>query len=93
MKRAPTSRALIEETEDDFSLVLGGPLYKLWRRMHAAGPTLGDSSCDHRPGQHFPWMAWLPLLVLTVYEGVPPIGRTVPVPFLYDLDRPVPGSW
>jgi hypothetical protein len=30
-------------------------------------------------------VAWLPLLVLTAFEGVA-IGHAVPVPFLYDLD-------
>jgi hypothetical protein len=81
MKRTPNAGPLFAEPEEDFSLVLGGPLYQFWRRLHAAGPTL-DLLMRRMIG--IPLVAWLPLLVLTVYEGVA-IGR-VPVPFLYDLD-------
>lgn len=65
----------------DFSLVLGGPLYQLWRRLHASGPAL-ELLARRMIG--IPLVAWLPLLVLTAYEGVA-IGHAVPVPFLYDL--------
>jgi hypothetical protein len=77
-----SSSAPLAESEDDFSLVLGGPLYQLWRRLHAAGPAL-DLLVRRVIGISL--VAWLPLLVLTVYEGVA-IGRVVPLPFLYDLD-------
>ena len=82
MKRTPNTGPLFAEPEEGFSLVLGGPLYQLWRRLHAAGPTL---DLLVRRVIAIPLVAWLPLLVLTVYEGVA-IGRVVPVPFLYDLD-------
>ena len=81
MKRTLDSRTFLGEPEEDFSLVLGGPLYQLWRRLHAAGPSL---DLVGRRVIGISLVAWLPLLILTIYEGVA-IGR-VPVPFLYDLD-------
>ena len=79
-----TSSPLPPEQED-FSLVLGGPLYQLWRRLHAAGPAL-DLVGRRMIG--IPLVAWLPLLMMTVYEGVA-IGHAVPVPFLYDFEAHV----
>jgi hypothetical protein len=64
----------------DFSLVLGGPLYQLWRRMFLAGPTLELLT---RRMIGIPTIAWLPLLILSAYEGF--AIRGVPVPFLYDF--------
>jgi hypothetical protein len=64
----------------DFSLVLGGPLYQLWRRLFLAGPAL-ELLARRMVG--IPTIAWLPLLVLTAYEGLAVGG--VPVPFLYDF--------
>ena len=49
------------------SLVLGGPLYQLWRRLYAAGPAL-ELLARRMIG--IPLVAWLPLLVLTAYDGV-----------------------
>ena len=82
MKPTLNTRASLAETEEDFSLVLGGPLYQLWRRLHAAGPAL-DLVVRRVIG--IALVAWLPLLVLTAYEGVA-IGHVVRLPFLYDLD-------
>ena len=66
----------------DFSLVVGGPLYQLWRRLFLAGPAL-ELLARRMIG--IPSVAWLPLLLLTAYEGVA-IGHAVRVPFLYDLE-------
>jgi hypothetical protein len=66
----------------DFSLVVGGPLYQLWRRLFLAGPAL-ELLARRMIG--IPSVAWLPLLLLTAYEGFA-IGHTVRVPFLYDLE-------
>ena len=60
MKPTPNTGPLFAEPEVDFSLVLGGPLYQLWRRLHAAGPTL-DLLTRRMIG--IPLVAWLPLLV------------------------------
>jgi len=65
----------------DFSLVLGGPLYQLWRRLFLSGPALELLS---RRMIGIPLVAWLPLLVLTAYQGMA-VGHAVAVPFLYDF--------
>jgi hypothetical protein len=65
----------------DFSLVLGGPLYQLLRRSH-----LEDSASGlvHRRVLAFIVITWLPLFVLTMIQGLAWSGRKVP--FLYDFD-------
>src|SRR5262249_29902349 len=65
----------------EFSLVLGGPLYQIWRRLFLAGPALELLS---RRMISIPLVAWLPLLVLTTYQGLF-VGHTVAVPFIYDF--------
>jgi hypothetical protein len=65
----------------DFSLVLGGPLYQLWRRLFLSGPALELLS---RRMVGIPLIAWLPLLVLTAYQGLA-VGHAVEVPFVYDF--------
>jgi hypothetical protein len=65
----------------DFSLVLGGPLYQLWRRLFLAGPAL-ELLARRMVG--IPLVAWLPLLVLTTFQGLA-VGHAVAVPFIYDF--------
>jgi hypothetical protein len=65
----------------DFSLVLGGPLYQLWRRLFLAGPALELLT---RRMIGIPLVAWLPLLVLTTFQGLV-VGHAVAVPFIYDF--------
>ncbi len=84
MERMLNSTALLSDPED-FSLVLGGPLYQLWRRLRAAGDAL-ELLARRMIG--IPLVAWGPLLVLAAYEGVA-IGQVVPVPFLYDVEAHV----
>ena len=66
---------------EEFSLVLGGPLYRLLLRSKLVQPPLG----------HLGWrigvitsLAWLPLIALTVVGGRFVDG--VKVPFLYDFE-------
>jgi hypothetical protein len=68
------------ETQD-FSLVLGGPLFQLLRRSH-----LSDTAFElvHRRMIAFVVITWIPLLILTMIEGLAWSGRKVP--FLYDID-------
>ena len=66
----------------DFSLVLGGPLYQLFRRAHLSGDTL---ELLRRRVIVIALFAWLPLLVLSVIEGHAWDGG-VTMPFLYDVD-------
>src|SRR5262245_38519259 len=67
---------------DNFSLVLGGPLFQLFRRAHLSGDGL----------ELLRWrivvialVAWLPLLLLSVTQGTA-VGTAVAVPFLFDID-------
>ena len=66
----------------DFSLVLGGPLYQLWRRTRLAGNTL---DLLRRRIVVLALLAWGPLLLLSVVEGHA-WGGSVALPFLYDID-------
>jgi hypothetical protein len=66
----------------DFSLVLGGPLYQLLRRVHLADDAL---MLQRRRIVLISLLAWLPLLVLAALGGRL-LGGEVAVPFLLDVD-------
>ena len=66
----------------DFSLVLGGPMYQLWRRMFLTGPAL---EMLVRRMIVIPTVAWLPLLLLSGYERFAR-GHAAPIPFVYDFE-------
>jgi hypothetical protein len=66
----------------DFSLVLGGPLYQLWLGTRLAGETL---QLLRRRVIVLTFLAWVPLLVLSVAEGQA-WGRSVELPFLHDVE-------
>jgi len=66
----------------DFSLVLGGPLFQLFRRAHLAGDGL---ELLRRRIVVIALVAWLPLLLLSVTQGTV-VGSAVAVPFLFDID-------
>src|SRR6185295_18974279 len=66
----------------DFSLVLGGPLYQIFRRARLSGSTL---ELLHRRVIVISLFAWLPLLILSILEGRA-WGSGVEMPFLYDVD-------
>jgi hypothetical protein len=66
--------------EDDFSLVLGGPLYQLLRRAHLTG---GALELWRRRIVLGTLVAWLPLLLLTALEGHALGGAT---PFLLSVE-------
>jgi len=67
---------------EDFSLVVGGPLYQLWRRTHLAGDAL---QMLNRRVIVLAAVAWLPLLVLSIVEGLA-WGDRVALPFLKDVE-------
>jgi len=76
---------LVSEEPPDFSLVMGGPVFQLFRRTHLAG--------DHldllvRRILVITLMAWLPLLLLTVLGSHAP-GVTVKLQFLRDIEAHV----
>jgi hypothetical protein len=69
------------QESEDFSLVLGGPLYQLLLRSKLIKPPLG-----HLGGRIgvITALAWLPLVVLTIAGGR--FAGGVKVPFLYDFE-------
>jgi len=71
----------IPETAD-FSLVIGGPLFQLYRRTHLAGDAL---ELLHRRILAIALFAWLPLLFLSVLDGRAFSGA-IKIPFLYDVE-------
>ena len=76
----PVIRRETEQSED-FSLVLGGPLYQLLLRCGLVQPPLGN--VGRRIGL-VTAVAWLPLFALTIVFGR--FAREVRVPFLYDFE-------
>jgi hypothetical protein len=79
--RTKTVEPLLEEP-GDFSLVLGGPLYQLWRLTRLVGDAL---QLVRRRVIVLGLVAWLPLLLLSVVEGHAWAG-SVKLPFLYDVE-------
>ena len=72
------------EAGDDFSLMLGGPLYQLYLRMRLVRPSL---ELVKRRIVACTAITWLPLVVLTALAGT--LAGRVEVPFLCDLDAQV----
>ena len=69
----------------DFSLVLGGPLYQLFRRTHVSGDAL---ELLHRRILFISLFVWLPLLILSLIGGHA-LGGAIKVPFLHDIEAQV----
>jgi hypothetical protein len=69
------------QNEDDFSLVLGGPLYQLYLRTRLSTPFLGLA---RRRVITISLVCWLPLLLLSLPTGHALGG--VAVPFLLDVE-------
>ena len=72
------------QNELDFSLVIGGPLYQLFRKAHLADDALQQV---HRRIVLFVAVCWLPLLLFSLLEGRLLVG--VKVPFLGDVEAHV----
>ena len=79
-----SKKDMLREPED-FSLVLGGPLFQLLRRSHLSGNAL---ELLQQRILVISLLAWLPLLVLSVVEGQA-LGGNVAVPFLLDVEANV----
>src|SRR5262245_22679999 len=79
-----TSLGSHDQADDvgNFSLVLGGPLFQLFRRAHLVGDGL---ELLRRRIIVIALVAWLPLLLLSVTQGTA-VGSVVAVPFLFDID-------
>jgi len=70
---------------ENFSLVLGGPLYQLWRRTSLAGDAL---QLLPRRVIATVLLAWPPLLLLSIAQGTAWVG-SVELPFLHDVEMHV----
>jgi hypothetical protein len=70
---------------DDFSLVLGGPLFQLFMRTRLTTDTL---NLVKRRVIVISLFTWLPLLMLSVLAGEA-VGGAIKVPFVYDVDAHV----
>ena len=79
------SKPEILDDHPDFSLVLGGPLFQLFRRTHLSGDAL---ELVRRRVVVIALVAWVPLLLLSVIGGHA-LGGTIKVPFLYDIEAHV----
>jgi len=69
----------------DFSLVLGGPLFQLFRRAHLSGNGL---ELLQRRVVAITLFSWLPLLLLSALEGRA-FGGSIRIPFLSDIEAHV----
>jgi hypothetical protein len=70
------------DTATDFSLVLGGPLFQIFRKAHLTGDAL---ELLRQRIIVISLLVWLPLLALSAVEGNA-LGGHVAVPFLLDLE-------
>jgi hypothetical protein len=68
----------------DFSLVLGGPVFQLFRKSHLAGDGL---ELVHRRLLVITLVAWLPLLLLSALS--PSTGSLGRLSFLHDVEAHV----
>lgn len=75
----------ILDEHPDFSLVLGGPLFQLYRRAHLSGDAL---ELARRRVMVLAVVSWLPLLLLSLIGGHV-WGGTIELPFLHDIEAHV----
>jgi hypothetical protein len=68
-------------TTTDFSVVEGGPTYRILCQL---GLLKRETQTIYRTAIAFALVAWLPLAVLSAIQGVA-IAKTVTIPFLYDI--------
>ena len=78
----PLLTAKLTTEPTDFSLVLGGPLYQLFRRAHLTEDT---ATLLRRRVIIIALLTWLPLLVLSALKGEL-VGGTSAMPFLLDVE-------
>jgi hypothetical protein len=76
-----TTSALGAEPRE-FSIVLGGPLYQLFRKAHLSGDAL---ELARQRVVAVVALTWVPLLILSAIQGLA-LGTRVAVPFLLDIE-------
>lgn len=79
------TRPAILDEHPDFSLVLGGPLFQLFRRARLSGDAL---ELLRRRTLVVSCFAWVPILLLSAFEGHA-LGGAIKVPFLLDIEAHV----
>ena len=67
--------------KEDFSLVIGGPLFQILRRTYLSGNAL---ELLRRRIVFFVALTWLPLCFLSLWEGTA-WSRSIRIPFLFDI--------
>jgi hypothetical protein len=72
-------------SQPDFSLVLGGPLFQMYRRTHLSGAAL---ELLRRRVIVIAGVAWLPLLLLSALHG-DALGPRVAIAFIEDIETHV----
>jgi hypothetical protein len=78
---AASGAARLASTQD-FSLVLGGPLFQLLRRLRLSDDAGG---LLRRRVVFYVMITWTPLLVFSAAQGQL-FGRSLSLPFLYDIE-------
>src|SRR5450755_4581872 len=73
----------LQREGEDFSLVLGGPLFQLWRRTRLSGSHL---ELLRRRVIVMVLLTWMPLLLLSVVEGHAWSG-SLALPFIVDVEQ------
>lgn len=77
--------AIPHRESNDFSLVDGGPLYRLWRRIGLTGDAM---QFPHWRVLAAVGLAWVPLMLLSIAEGRA-WGGDLALPFLNDVETHV----
>ena len=77
-----SGKSFLRDQPQNFSLVLGGPIFQLQRRSHLTDDALGLA---RRRIIVISLFCWLPLLVLSAVEGNA-LGGSAAVPFLLDVE-------
>ena len=77
-----SGKSFLRDPPQNFSLVLGGPIFQLLRRSHLTDDALG---LVRRRIIVISMFCWLPLLVLSAVEGNA-LGGSAAVPFLLDVE-------
>jgi len=85
ISRAQARTIMSSPERTDFSLVLGGPLFQLFRRAHLTGDALEMSN---RRVIIAACITWAPLLLLSLVSGHA-FGDSVAIPFLQDVEAHV----
>ncbi len=81
----PITLPFLVQDAPDFSLVLGGPIFQLFRRSHLSGDGL---ELLHRRIVVITLIAWLPLLLLSLLDSYL-LGSPVKLTFLHDIEAHV----